>query len=974
MTGANLLTTIVVKDTPTTASWDSRDGYLYVINFGSPAAGGNSVSIVDQRNNTVLATRAVGDDPLNSVYDPANGGDYVLNFGTTDNITVFNGTREVGTIPVGANTYFGLFDPANGDIYVSNQGSRNISIINGSSVIASPAVGAYPGYSAYDANRHLVYVPNAGTNNVSILNGSIVVSNINVGGSPTAAVFDPANGFVYICNSGSNNVTILNGSSIVANVPAGVAPTRGGYDPANGDMYIADAGSNTVTILNGTTTVANVSTGVYPRNVVFDAATGDIVIPDWTSGQATILNGTRVVATVSVGSEPYSAMYDPANQCIYVVNFNSFNVSVIGTPPNASTVRFNEKGLPSGAPWAVQLGATTYSTSNSTVDVPAAPATYNYSARSASPGHVAVNGSGSLTVVGNTTVNVTFVNAYPISFDETGLARAVSWNVSIGLTWNASANRSIDLWEPNGSYSYSLTPIRGYEAAWTGVANVTGAATTVNVTFTSVEYTVWFNETGLAGGTPWQVRVGNLTDNGTTRTLMFPEPNGSYVYSVVSVPGYALALSGAPFTVNGSSLSIGVAFVRLFALTFTATGLPHGGNWSVALGAFPRVSTNGTSLVFLEPNGSYPYTVATVAPGFHPSASRGNATVLGGPTNVTVVFAANASALYALRFRDSGLPANVAWTIRIANESNSTFGPSLQFLLANGTYEFLANATGYTPTPAQGPVQINGSGSVATSIVISFAATRAPPPPKFALVFEVSGLPLATEWGVAVAGNTSTTRNASLSLSEANGSYPLRILGVPGYEWVGGIAANRITWSGSVAVTGANQTFVLAFDPFDWSGEFHETGLPGGTSWNVTLNTPAPPLANGSFTNASTTDTLWTSAPNGSFSYVVSAVPGFLTPSPGTVTVSATPLTVNVTYERSAGPSTLFGLAPIVVFAAVGATVVVVALLAAALLLRGRRGPPRTPETSSSGDEPADGAPMAGGDPATDGLDAPEFN
>ncbi|MCI4337487.1 MAG: hypothetical protein L3K17_09960, partial [Thermoplasmata archaeon] len=340
-------------------------------------------------------------------------------------------------------------------------------------------------------------------------------------------------------------------------------------------------------------------------------------------------------------------------------------------------------------------------------------------------------------------------------------------------------------------------------------------------------------------------------------------------------------------------------------------------------------------------------------------SSRGNVTVQGVPANVTVAFVANASTEYALRFRDAGLPANDAWTIRIANESNSTLGPSLQFLLANGTYEFFANATGYSATPSQGPITINGSASVANSILVSFALTHAPPPPKFALVFEVGGLPTETVWGVAIAGNTSTTRNASLSVSEPNGSYSLRILGVPGYEWVSGIAADRITWSGSIAVAGASRTFDLLFTPFAWSIQFHETGLPDGTGWNVTWDTPAPPGADAAPTNDSTSGSYGTGAPNGTFAFVVSGVPGFVTPPSGTVTVHGAPLLVNVSFVRVPGSSTLFGTAPVVVFAAIGGAVAVVALLAVALLIRRRGGRSQNTTGPDSDLESAETAPLA---------------
>ena len=55
-----------------------------------------------------------------------------------------------------------------------------------------------------------------------------------------------------------------------------------------------------------------------------------------------------------------------------------------------------------------------------------------------------------------------------MTFQETGLGPGEYWNVSIPPEWNGSVNRSQVLWEPNGTYSYTIRPVAGYTTVWSG--------------------------------------------------------------------------------------------------------------------------------------------------------------------------------------------------------------------------------------------------------------------------------------------------------------------------------------------------------------------------------------------------------------------------------------------------------------------------------------------------------------------------
>jgi hypothetical protein len=77
---------------------------------------------------------------------------------------------------------------------------------------------------------------------------------------------------------------------------------------------------------------------------------------------------------------------------------------------------------------------------------------------------------------------------------------------------------------------------------------------------TVAEYSVSFTETGLPSGTSWSVTLNGSPQSSAGPSINFVEPNGSYVFTVGSVPGYTVAPEGN-VTVQGASVSVPVTFV-----------------------------------------------------------------------------------------------------------------------------------------------------------------------------------------------------------------------------------------------------------------------------------------------------------------------------------------------------------------------------------------------------------------------------
>jgi hypothetical protein len=230
---------------------------------------------------------------------------------------------------------------------------------------------------------------------------------------------------------------------------------------------------------------------------------------------------------------------------------------------------------------------------------------------------------------------------YNVTFMETGLGAGTNWSVALTGHWGwgygfhshekTSNGTSITFSLPNGTYRFNVHSVRGYEilSGGHGFVQVAGAPpATVNVAFAKLTYyTATFTETGLVAGTHWTVRVSTIGSGAPGRvrsvthttsgsSMTFSLLNGTYLYHVSQVPGYAIADNGShgTFNVTGASPAlIHVVFVALptYAVTFNETGLPAGTNWSVAVLAWNGALVSGrsdTSTITLELwNGTYLY-------------------------------------------------------------------------------------------------------------------------------------------------------------------------------------------------------------------------------------------------------------------------------------------------------------------------------------------------------------------------------
>lgn len=705
--------------------------------------------------NTIFATINVGANPDAGAYDGTNGYLYFTN-GGSGNVSVIDGASNhaISSIAAGNSPSGVAVDPVNGEVYVSNYGIylgsgavySNVSVLYADSAVASVSVGAFPEGLAFDGTNQMIYVANAGSNNITVINGSTnsATATIPVGSyhTPVSVVYDSAQKELFVSEQATNSLTVISGTnnSILANVSVGNYPGPMAYDPVSNEVFVVNEGTNNISVVNCSdlTVVRSIPVGQSPDGIAYDSASGDLYVANFWSDNLTIVNASTgaMVTSVSVQHGPGGLTYDPSNHCVYVANYDADSISVIQTAGSCDlpqySVTFVQSGFPSGSVWSVNFDVLKGESSNSVINFVAANGSYPFAIPN-SAGYYATPRNGTVVVSGGN-VSRTIVYAliplttYNVTFREAGLPVGSTWSVILGnLT---SSSKSINLTFSgtlNGTHQYSVPELFLYvPQVPKGVVVVAGRDMRITVNFTALStYEVIFDESGLPSGRLWTIEFAGATRNGTGSSIIFQEiPNGTYQFSVTSPSGYRSVPSTGPVAVFGRNSSQQLVFLVVveprYTVTFEEAGLTNATPWSVAFnGTISRSSSS--SIHFSDvPNGTYSFDVTSV-PGIVASPATGNLTVAGNDTLQRIIFAAQPSRGFSVRFDESGLPMGDAWAIVLDNRTMNSTNSTIFFAeLAPGNYSYrVLSVVGFTAAPSASSISLTRGN---TSVQIIFVA------------------------------------------------------------------------------------------------------------------------------------------------------------------------------------------------------------------------------------------------------------
>ena len=725
------VTRVPVGVRPSAVAADPLTGEVVSANVGS-----NNVSFVDAATGQLVATVAVGTSPSSVTVDAATGAVLVTDSGS-GTLSVIGGAthRVLATVAVGSHPIAAAVDPATGLVYVANELSANVSVVNATTdrVVATLPVGSEPVALAVVGSPDDIYVVNAGSDSVSVINGSspTVVATVPVGGEPFAIGADDPAGEVFVANVRSDNVSVISIASrrVLASLPVGSQPGYGpsalAVDAVNGRVYVTDFNASAISVIDPSSLrdTATVPVGALPIALAVDPVSGDVYVANEGSANVSVIDGvtSAVEGIAPAALYPLAlAILPESSPRVAVADYGGAQLSLFaalaGTPRYAVT--FSEQGLPAGTSWSLTLNGSSQSSTSSAISFREPNGTYSYTV-GAVPGYrVSSLPSGTVTVNGTSVSQpVGFAPVtYAVTFAETGLPSGLGWSVTVdGVAQSQTTvpgTNTLTFPEANGTYADSIADVPGWHQAtlpYSGTVTVNGASVIEpTLVYAPVAYTVKFGETGLPSGLVWSVALNGSAQNSSSATIAFAEPNGSYAFSVAA-PGYRPTPAGGNVSVDGGPASLSVTFaptvVATYAVTFAQSGLPSGTNWSVTLNGAPSRST-GPTIAFTEANGTYSFTIGSVA-GYAASPRSGTVAVNGASVSLSVTFA---PVTYWVTFTESGLPGGLTWSVTLDGSSQSSTASTISFREPNGTYAFsLGPVSGYTGTPAAGALGVRGA-------------------------------------------------------------------------------------------------------------------------------------------------------------------------------------------------------------------------------------------------------------------------
>ena len=374
---ADVISTILVGTNPYGITYGTAygNGNVYVVLLSS-----NTVSVISDTTNSIIATVPVGASPYGVAY--GNGNIYVSNY-NDNTVSVISTTTNsvIATVPVGTSPTGVAY--GNGNIYVSNYDSSSVSVISSTtnSVIATVPVGTNPLGVAYGIGN--VYVANYGSSSVSVISSTTnsVSSTISVGPNPSWIAFDPNNGYAYVSFLYGGSVSVINGVIQPSVTPAVTHPPSISITyPSNGAVINTDSLTLSGTVSNSTTiksiqiTLDGVTAGQTSGN------TWSFLLTALTSGTHTATatvtdsNGNTASSsvTITVAIPPTVYITSPTNGA-----FINTNTAMISGTASGSTIQSVKVSIDGGAAnqasgttsWSFLTNPLTYGTHTMTATV-----------------------------------------------------------------------------------------------------------------------------------------------------------------------------------------------------------------------------------------------------------------------------------------------------------------------------------------------------------------------------------------------------------------------------------------------------------------------------------------------------------------------------------------------------------------------------------------------------------------------------
>ncbi len=340
--------TVPVGSAPNAAVYDSGRGEVFVANAGS-----NSVSVISDANNSLIATIALPSDspsPSDIAYDSITGEIFVVNnpvdnFFASSTISVITDTTNsiVTTINLGFNNVVGIcYDLNMRDIVVASQNPGGpvgpVTFISDSSysVASTVNVGGHPQGIVYDSDKREIFVSTEGDTNswVSVIPdySNTVIANVTVQNVPIGLAYDSGKGEIFLASVGTpelvnpeSGVTVISDqtNTVVASIPMSEGTVNLAYDSKQGLIFVCHAGENNVVSVildSNNSVIANVTVENSTLwGLCYDSAKSEIFATNPYNATITVISDQ--LATTAPTTTPSSTPTVPEFPTLIILPF-----------------------------------------------------------------------------------------------------------------------------------------------------------------------------------------------------------------------------------------------------------------------------------------------------------------------------------------------------------------------------------------------------------------------------------------------------------------------------------------------------------------------------------------------------------------------------------------------------------------------------------------------------------------------------
>ena len=408
------------------------------------------------------------------------------------------------------------------------------------------------------------------------------------------------------------------------------------------------------------------------------------------------------------------------------------------------------------------------------------------------------------------------------------------------------------------------SPISSNKPSSNGV-NITGYNKNVSQPPSTKYYNTIFVESNLPSNTMWSAIYNNNIKQSNLSYIEFNTTYGSFSYSISQIgsdscgdtyylpnpsSGNLTAGSVQQITFNKNTspeckTSANNVTITNLTTTFTETGLPTSSTWSVTYDGIVKSSTSPT-IYFSTLNGTYSYSIPQVGGSscgsIYYTASPSSGSLAAGSSE-SITFTSHTlpscNANLTTTFTETGLPSGYTWNISYDGVSSSAnIGSPITVVTPSGTFMASASVKGLACT---------STASVAAGSSYTFSNWYC------TTTFTESGLPalsMPNNWWTVyyddVIGSEAIT--PSLTFVNSPGIYPFA---APEIEiWSSATCGSIYYASPSLGnlTAGSSISLDYYFEGNVCETTFTETGLPSGTTWNVTYDGQVYASSNSSIT------------------------------------------------------------------------------------------------------------------------------